>query len=249
MRTAILSDLHANIEALDACLREADRARVDRVCCLGDVVGYNASPNETADAIRKVSVLTIQGNHDFVAAGLCDAADLHFNAAADSAIRWTKTVLREDNRLWLEKLPMVAPLDAQCLLVHGSPRDQNEYILTPWDLDVNVKFARKTYPQARMIFFGHTHYPALIDSEGKSDGPAKRVGDTFHLHADHLYFVNPGSVGQPRDGRPLSSFAIFDDQGPTVTFCRVAYDVETAVRKNEAAKIHPFLSERLRLGI
>ena len=249
MKTAIISDLHANIEALEAVLREADRAKVERVCCLGDVVGYNASPNETADRVRNLCKITIQGNHDYVAAGLCDPQDLDFNAAADSAIRWTKSVLREDNRAWLEKLPEFAPLDASCLLVHGSPRNQNEYILTPWDLDVNVKFVREQHPDVRMIFFGHTHYPALIDAEGAAGGGPNRVGDTFHLKAGHLYFVNPGSVGQPRDGRPWSSFAIYDDALPAVTFYRVPYDVESAAKKNEMANIHPFLTERLRLGI
>ncbi len=249
MRTAIISDIHANIEALEACLREAEKFKADRICCLGDVVGYNASPNETADTVRKVCVQVIQGNHDYVAAGLCDAADLDFNAAADSAIRWTKGVLREDNRAWLEKLPEFAPLDATCLLVHGSPRNQNEYILTPWDLDVNVRFVKENHQKVRMIFFGHTHYPALIDAEGASGGATKRVGDTFELDPEHLYFVNPGSVGQPRDGRPWSSFAIYDDAAPSVTFFRVPYDVEAAAKKNEAANIHPFLTERLRLGI
>lgn len=250
MRTAIVSDIHANIEALEACLREADKHKVERVCCLGDVVGYNASPNETADKIRAVSKVTIQGNHDYVAAGLCDPQDLDFNAAADSAIRWTKSVLREDNRAWLEKLPEFSPLDESTLLVHGSPRNQNEYILTPWDLDVNVRFVREQHPKVRMIFFGHTHYPALINAEGPTAGPgAERQGDTFLLKPGSLYFVNPGSVGQPRDGRPLSSFAIFDDAVPSVTFLRVAYDVEVAAKKNMAANIHPFLTERLRLGI
>ena len=121
MRTAIVSDIHANIEALDACLREADRHTVDRICCLGDVVGYNASPNETADKIRSISKVTIQGNHDYVAAGLCDPADLDFNAAADSAIRWTKSVLREDNRAWLEKLPEFSPLDETTLFASQPP--------------------------------------------------------------------------------------------------------------------------------
>lgn len=248
MKTAIVSDVHANIEALEACLREADRQKVDRVCCLGDVVGYNASPNETAELIQKVSVKTIQGNHDFVAAGLADPADLDFNAAADSAIRWTKSVLKEENRHWLEKLPENGPLDASVLLVHGSPRNQNEYILTPFDLEMNVRFVRDNHPEVRMIFFGHTHYPALINADGPA-AAAERKGDTFHLKPGHLYFVNPGSVGQPRDGRPLSSFAIFDDAAPSVTFLRVQYDVDAAARKNEAANIHPFLTERLRLGI
>lgn len=250
MRTAIVSDIHANIEALDAVLKEAERLKVDNVCCLGDVVGYNASPNETADRIRAISKVTIQGNHDYVAAGLCDPQDLDFNQAADSAIRWTKSVLREENRQWLEKLPEFAPLNDAVLLVHGSPRNQNEYILTPWDLDVNVRFVREQHPKVRMIFFGHTHYPALINAEGPSNGPgAERQGDTFLLKAGNLYFVNPGSVGQPRDGRPLSSFAVYDDAVPSVTFLRVNYDVEAAAKKNMAANIHPFLTERLRLGI
>ncbi len=247
MRTAVLSDIHANQEALEACLREAERQKVDRICCLGDVVGYNASPNETAARIRAASALTIQGNHDFVAAGLADPADLDFNAAADSAIRWTRGVLTEENRAWLEKLPQSAPLDERTLLVHGSPRDQNEYILTPFDLDVNVRHVRESNPAIRLVFFGHTHYPALISA----DGPAgvEREGDTFRLKDGHLFLVNPGSVGQPRDGRPLSSFVIFDDAESTAVFLRVVYDIDGAVRKNEAAKIHPFLTERLKLGI
>lgn len=248
MRTAIVSDVHANIEALEACLREADKSKVDRVACLGDVVGYNASPNETAEKIRKISVLTIQGNHDFVAAGLADPADLDFNAAADSAIRWTKSVLSEENRSWLEKLPESSPLDGNVLLVHGSPRNQNEYILTPFDLEMNVRYVRESHPDVKTIFFGHTHYPALINADGPGSA-AERHGDTFQLKKGALYFINPGSVGQPRDGRPLSSFVIFDDASHTVTFLRVAYDVDAAAKKNEAANIHPFLTERLRLGI
>lgn len=248
MRTAIVSDVHANIEALEACLREADKSKIDRVACLGDVVGYNASPNETAETIRKISVMTIQGNHDFVAAGLADPADLDFNAAADSAIRWTKSVLHEENRAWLEKLPESSPLDKAVLLVHGSPRNQNEYILTPFDLEMNVRYVRESYDEVKTVFFGHTHYPALINADGPASA-AERRGDTFQLKPGALYFINPGSVGQPRDGRPLSSFAIFDDAAHTVTFLRVAYDVDAAARKNEAANIHPFLTERLRLGI
>lgn len=247
MRLAVISDIHANFEALDACLHKAEELGVDAFACLGDVVGYNASPNECCDRVRELEAPTIQGNHDNVACGLADPIEVGFNPAAESAIRWTSSVLTTENREWLRSLPDNHIYSDRVYLCHGSPRDQNEYILTPLDLLENAAMVLEDRSTIRVVFFGHTHLPALINVAEPLNGEPE--SDKVQLTDDTLWFVNPGSVGQPRDGRPESAFAVYDDQDNTIEFVRVPYDIDAVTKKNDRARIDPFLSERLRLGI
>lgn len=247
MRTAILTDIHSNLEALNACIEHAQQAHVDGFAFLGDIVGYNASPNECVKRVRSLDCPTIQGNHDHVAAGLSTPMEAGFNPAAEEAIVWTGITLLEEHRQWLEDLPWVYRLSTHSLLCHGSPRDQNEYILTTQDMLENADYVLEQYTGVRVVFFGHTHIPAVI----RAGNPyhAEPEGETVKLDRDDLTFVNPGSVGQPRDGRPQAAFVIYDDVEHAVEFVRVGYNIDAVTMKNEAAEMNPFLSERLRLGI
>lgn len=247
MRLGVLSDIHSNIHALEACIARGQELGVDEWVCLGDVVGYNARPNECIDAVRELGAPTIQGNHDNVAAGLTDPNEVGFNPAAEEAIRWTAENLTDENRKWLVELPHSLAFNERVFLCHGSPRDQNEYILTPLDLLENAQHVLEVEPRSRVVFFGHTHLPALVNVASPLNGDPE--GERVQLEDETLYFVNPGSVGQPRDGRPESAFAIYDDGSNAIDFVRVAYDIEAVGRENEAAQIDPFLTERLRLGI
>lgn len=247
MRLGVLSDIHANVHALDACLDKGRELEVDEWVCLGDVVGYNAKPNECIDKLRELEIPTIQGNHDNVAAGLTDPIEAGFNPAAEEAIQWTSETLTPDNRDWLAELPHALAFSQRVFLCHGSPRDQNEYILTPLDLLENAQFVLEEHPGSRVVFFGHTHLPALVNVASPLTGDPE--SETVQLEHETLYFVNPGSVGQPRDGHPESAFAVYDEAAHRVEFVRVEYDIDAVATENAAAQIDPFLSERLRLGI
>ena len=247
MRLGVLTDIHSNIHALEACVARGQELQVDTWACLGDVVGYNARPRECVEFIRDLAVPTIQGNHDNVAAGLSDPLEVGFNPPAEHAIRWTSEILSQEQRTWLAELPTSETIHKSVHLCHGSPRDQNEYILTALDLIENAQYVLRENEDTRVVFFGHTHLPAFIDVASPLSGDPE--AEVISLSRDSLYFINPGSVGQPRDGRPESAFAIYDDEKSVIEYVRVEYDIDAVTRENEAAKIDPFLSERLRLGI
>ena len=246
MKYAIISDLHANLEALQAVLDDA-APRVDAVVCLGDVVGYNADPHECLRRVRETCAVVIAGNHDQAACGVRRYDD--FNDWARQAMDWTRQRLSAAELGYLNALPETAPFGNGWLAAHGSPRDMDEYLFDALGFEVAFDHLRRRRPDVRGCFVGHTHLPMIWACS--SDGRVEQVGaesQTVTLDPTCRYVVNPGSVGQPRDGSPLAAYAILDEAAATVEFRRISYDIAAAQEKIYDAMLPPLLAERLAIG-
>ena len=248
MRLLILSDIHANLTALDAVLASCE-GQWSLLACLGDVVGYGPDPNEVIDRVRSLNGVTIRGNHDKTGSGL-ESAEA-FNPMARDAAMWTRDQLRPDNREYLEKLPAGPLIVEGVTLVHGAMLDEDEYIFAaPQALDSLIE---ATTP---LTFFGHTHIQGgfiLRESTNQVEAVAVRpVADqkifTVTIEPAATYLLNPGSVGQPRDGDPRAGFAIVDLDAKTVEFWRVAYEVRAVQNRMIDAGLPGPLVTRLGLG-
>jgi len=240
VRYAVLSDIHANLEALQAVLADA-APRTDAVLCLGDLVGYGADPVACIETVAERAEAIVSGNHEHAVAGLIDLD--WFNVHARAAAEWTQERLDVDHRSYLGALPLVAEV-GDATLVHASPDrpDEWEYLLTAQD-GFEVFGAFKT----RLCFFGHSHLAGAW-SLGSS-GPEHRAGAVeLELERGRRYLVNVGSVGQPRDRDPRASYAIWDLDRGVVTIRRVAYDVEAARAKILRGGLPRFLADRLAWG-
>ena len=246
MRVLVLSDIHANATALEACL-EAAKGRWQHGVCLGDLVGYGPDPDEVTRRLRGLPIKTIRGNHDKAACGLTSLEE--FNPVARAAVEWTQGQLDPENRAFLFELPR-GPLTSDSLIfVHGSLHDEDEYVFTPSQ-------ALETLLEAhsRVTFFGHTHHQGGFAYQGESlDLLQLRPRGTeqfaaLRLVAGKRYLLNPGSVGQPRDGDPRAAFAIADLDHQVVEFWRVAYDIEGVQQRMAQAGLPETLVLRLSLG-
>lgn len=250
MRILIISDIHANLEALEACLAAAPAH--DSVFNLGDIVGYGANPNEVTERSRELGTVIVRGNHDKACSGVTSLQD--FNPIAGLAVLWTRQHLKPENLSFLRELPAgpLSPLEGvRC--VHGSPRDEDEYVLMRRDA-----YSILGQATAQVTFFGHTHVQGgfwINDDEGQKGGLAmsydSRSGHqtlTLELGDRVKYMINPGSVGQPRDGDPRAAFAVYDTELRTVMFHRVPYDIGTAQEKIFAAGLPERLAIRLEEG-
>jgi len=247
MRYLILSDIHSNIEALESCVQRAKEAGYDVVLCCGDIVGYGPSPVEAIDGIRNLNAITIRGNHDRVASGLDEATQ--FNPHARRAVYWTRSVLPDSYREYLAGLP-VGPFDitAEAQMVHGAVTHEDDYIFTEADADENFLLARK-----QLTFFGHSHFPVVFSSDGNGNSvlATSYEFDEFvavKCEAGKKLFVNPGSVGQPRDGDARASFAIWDKDRERMEFYRVDYDILLTQAKMRDAQLPSYLIDRLAHG-
>jgi diadenosine tetraphosphatase ApaH/serine/threonine PP2A family protein phosphatase len=243
MRIAIVSDVHANIEGLTAALRHAENAgALDEVWCLGDIVGYGPQPGAVIAELRARPLTAVAGNHDRAATGLMDVDE--FNPAAASAVRWTRHQLTPGEQAFLAGLPLTG-VTGDFTLAHGSLRDPVwEYLLTPEQAD--AQFARQTTPYSLV---GHSHLPFWFE-ELPGRGPVLQraaAGATVQLGERRL-IINPGSTGQPRDGDPRASYALYDSAAATVTWHRVEYDVAATQRKMRDARLDAWLIERLAVG-
>lgn len=250
MRALIVSDIHGNLEALEAVLAAADA--YDAVWNLGDTVGYGASPNEVIDRICGVATLGVRGNHDKVCAGLASATN--FNPVAQAAALWTHQHLAPASLQWLRSQP-AGPLstgDGTVALSHGSPLHEDFYI-------VNARDAWSSLQQAAApcTFFGHTHVQGGFGCErGKpfemrpqhTRDVLQRSRWSLRLQDDRRYLLNPGSVGQPRDGDPRAAYTILDDLAGTVTFYREPYDIDLAGGRILLAGLPERLARRLHSG-
>ncbi|HKB78297.1 MAG TPA: metallophosphoesterase family protein [Thermoanaerobaculia bacterium] len=245
MRALVISDLHANADALRAVFSRVRRKRLDAVVCLGDFVGYNAEPNQVLDVMRAVKQrkLYIRGNHDRVVAGLEEGTA--FNPAAHEVAHWTREHLSAPNRRFLQSLPTGPLRHDGVLLCHGSPDDEDEYVFH--DLQALRVFERTDAP---IVLYGHTHLPVIfsIDANGSVAGCAVRDDASFRLERGRRYLINPGSVGQPRDRNPHASFAIVDSGRMTAQFFRVSYDVGKTQRAIVRAGLPVMLANRLKFG-
>jgi diadenosine tetraphosphatase ApaH/serine/threonine PP2A family protein phosphatase len=247
MRYAIISDIHANIEALQAVIEHA-KPQVDQFVCLGDIVGYNASPNECLQLMRELCEVIIVGNHDQATAGTRTYDD--FNSYAQAAIDWTKTQLDAEAITFLANLTPTAVFGTHNLAAHGSPRHTDEYLLHPQAIQQNFAYLIKKMPKIHCCFVGHTHVPMIWQcSEERIVSPVEKIkSDTVRLDPSRRYIINPGSVGQPRHGDPASSYLILDDEALTATFCAVPYDIATTQDKIYDALLPIPLAERLEVG-
>ena len=240
-----MSDLHSNAEALRAVMSRVRRKKFNQVICCGDFVGYGAQPNQVLDTMRTVrgTKLYVRGNHDRVAAGTEDA--LGFNPAAREAAIWTRSHLSAPNRRFLAQL-QVGPLRHNgVMLCHGSPYDEDEYVFTEY----HAAQILENY-DVPVILYGHTHLPVVfsVDEKRRVEGTLVRGEETFRLDPSRRYLINPGSVGQPRDRNPESSFAIFDSGRMTIQFFRVPYDYVKTQNAIVKAGLPQALADRLAYG-
>jgi predicted phosphodiesterase len=245
MRYLIVSDVHSNKPALDAVLSFVRRKRWDKLVCLGDLVGYGANPNQVVDTIRGLRPsVSIRGNHDKVCCGIEDGE--LFNRIALEAAMWTRRKLTPANLRWLTGLPRgPVEVDGQFAIAHGTPVDEDAYIFG--EIEALNVFRMTPYP---VCFFGHSHFPVVFALSTESITTMLTRGQTFRLKLEKgvRYLINPGSVGQPRDGCPKASFAIFDTRAQSVTIHRIAYPLATAQTRIRRAGLPRALADRLSLG-
>jgi diadenosine tetraphosphatase ApaH/serine/threonine PP2A family protein phosphatase len=244
MRIGIISDIHSNLEALTEVVRDIEGQRVDRVMCLGDVVGYGASVNECCDLVRKTAEVTLLGNHDAAVAGRMDYG--FYYDAARHALDWTAARIEPGHMQWLKSLPYTHRIE-EVGFSHGSPVLAENY-----DYIFAVEQARELIPHfaslAEVTFIGHSHLCkafALHPAGDVHDVGAKRFG----LRRGHKYIISVGSVGQPRDYDNRACYVIYDSLERVVEYRRVAYDIDAAAQKIFDADLALNFGRRLFLGV
>lgn len=229
MRLAFLSDVHANLHALSGIMEFLEGEGIDEAFCLGDIVGYNAHPNECIEILRKHGVRSVMGNHDWAAT---QGSPEGFNLFAVEGVKYARRVLKEENARWLRSLPRelhVIPGGASLALYHGSPRDPLLEYVFPFTDEERLEELARIAGGPDAVVLGHTHLPM-------------RLGE-------RTLFLNPGSVGQPRDGDPRASCMILDPATRDTTFHRVPYDVEAAAQAVRSAGLPDHLWQRLLQGV
>jgi predicted phosphodiesterase len=245
MRYLILTDIHANLEGLETCLKDARARGYDEALVLGDIVGYGPDPNGVIDIIRDLKPKAIvRGNHDKVALGMNQAEGFH--AAARAAAHWMLESLTHQNREWLVNLPMGPTIiDGELEICHGAPFDEDAYIFD--ELDARHAFEAATAP---VCFYGHTHFAVvfrmikdLLEIVSPADGET-----ALTIEPGARYLVNPGSVGQPRDGDPRAAYAIYDVPAKRLDLIRLVYPLELTQEKMLKVGLPDPLARRLALG-
>ncbi len=248
MKLALISDVHANLEALEAVLAAIAAEGVDLILHLGDLVGYNANPNECVALIRERGILCVAGNHDRAVIDARLAQD--FNLIAYQALIWSQEQLTPDHKAFLQHLPVTLRVVDQFLACHGTPNSPDAYISLHFQGKRVLNQLRRELAPLKICFFGHTHRRALWcrDIRGKVF-QVPLVEGPIPLDPECHYLVNPGSVGQPRNHIPLASYAVFDTETYAVHFRLVPYNIGQTQRKILAANLPPYLAERLASGI
>jgi predicted phosphodiesterase len=240
MRFAFISDIHANLESLEAAFKDIEWQDVDEIICLGDIVGYGANPNECADLVRQKCTYILLGNHDAAAVNLL--ATHHFNSHAKIAIEWTAANLNNDVRSFLLSLPLVLTRET-LTLVHSTPYEPNMwyYITSLEEAAFNFQ-----YFDTQVCLVGHTHIPIIIVLDGKKEVYVHQASQ-INLHGmdESRVLINVGSVGQPRDRNPDSCYAVLDTTLGDFFYRRVPYNIEKAQAKMKKIKMPEFLINRL----
>ncbi len=242
MRCAIIADIHANLAALQAVLEDiAAQGDVDEIWCLGDIVGYGPDPAACINLVRKVSKLCVSGNHDLGVLGKLEAS--FFNPLAAEACRWTAAQLGPADLRYLEGLPATAQR-GYFTLVHGSPRDPAlEYVLSNAIAERNFEHFETKY-----CLVGHTHIPMAYKQEAVSAAPVHLKPEIGLVMIEHRIIINPGAVGQPRDGDPRAGYALYDSEGQVLRLHRVEYDIRATQDKMVQAGLPVPLVMRLEQG-
>jgi predicted phosphodiesterase len=218
----VIADIHGNSEALDAALAALDQRGVRRFACLGDVVGYNADPDECVARVRERHAACIAGNHDLIGLGRLDFR--RCSNKAEYSLKRTRRALGSASAAWLAGLPRNRVLEDGVVLVHGGVRDVQQYMVAPAQIRQNAEYLREDFPGARLCFFGHSHDQKIYQVEADSVSEVDSRGRVY-LDKDKLYFVNPGSVDASRKREDKrAECAIFDSVGWTLEFLRVPYD-------------------------
>jgi predicted phosphodiesterase len=243
MRYAFISDIHANLEALEAVFDDIESQNIDEVVCLGDIVGYGANPNECVDLVKKKCPTILLGNHDAAAVELLSTQ--HFNIHAKIAIEWTEQNLRKDVKNTLSELPLRSTND-QVTLVHATPYEPNMwyYITSLEEAAFNFQFF-----DTPVCMVGHTHIPIIIVlDEQKELYVHQDVSIRMNDIPGARLLINVGSVGQPRDRNPKSCYGIFDSETTGFSYRRVLYNIEKTQHKMKKIKMPEFLITRLEDG-
>lgn len=245
MRYLIVSDLHANREALEAVIAHAAGNYDEAVCC-GDLVGYGADPNPVVDWVRANCSVTIRGNHDRACTGMEDLE--WFNPVAKQAALWTQAALTPENAEWTRSLPKGPIVRNGVELMHGAPFDEDEYMLAP-----NEASQSFGYLEARIGFFGHTHVQGGFIWNHSRVETISRISprnerQVMEIDPQCAYLVNPGSTGQPRDGDPRAAYALYDSDAGMITYFRTPYDVASAQKRIRDAGLPTILADRLAVG-
>lgn len=239
MKYAIISDVHSNLEALEAAISEIKKRKVDQVVCLGDVVGYGANPMECLELVKKETQEVIMGNHDRAVedVGLRDC----FSPDARRAIEWTAPLLSDQEKKFIRSFrEIVMDRSKNVTWTHGSIHEPEEFHYLFREEDTEPSFKRL---ETRFGFFGHTHIPSLFS---KKSGEGKYLpAGVYQLDEKEQYLINPGSVGQSRDRNPQLSFALFDSQELTLEIVRLDYDNQKAAQKIRKAGLPAYLADRL----
>jgi predicted phosphodiesterase len=241
VKLGILSDIHANLEALEAVVGALRDKDATRFACCGDIVGYGPDPNLCVEAIRRLRCTCVAGNHDYGAVGKAPIDS--FNSVATQALLWTRSRLSESNRLYLENLPLTAE-EGSLHFVHSSPSAPEawEYVLTVRKATAEIECCAGT-----VCAVGHSHQPLAVERL-----PGKRARqlreDCFDIRPDARYLINAGSVGQPRDGDPRACCILYDDDKQVMMYIRVPYDIPAVQAKIRAAGLPERLASRLESG-
>ncbi|MGZ8937924.1 MAG: metallophosphoesterase family protein [Limisphaerales bacterium] len=239
MRYAIIADIHANLEAFNTVLADAKAMNCTHYACLGDVVGYNANPKECLDMVRAMNMPVVKGNHDEYCSSETDLEG--FNPHAQEAINWTRSQLTEDDRTWLRDLRYIR-LVASFSIVHATLDGPQRW---GYVFDKLAAAASFTYQNTSVCFFGHTHVPVAFVRDSVVRGGTY---SKFKTEPGKKYFVNVGSVGQPRDGNPKASYVVYDLDESSIEIRRLDYDIGTTQRKILEAGLPPRLAHRLAEG-
>jgi len=230
MRFAIFSDVHANLEALEAVLADARARKCTRFVCLGDVVGYNANPGECVERVRELDCPVVKGNHDEAASRL-----------TERAIAWTRERLTDEHKEWLRGLPLQTRVH-DFTIVHATLDTPEQWGYVFNNLDAAASF---TYQRTNVCFFGHTHVPMVFV---RDENVRRERVEHIRIEPAKKYFINMGSVGQPRDGNWRAAYCIYDTENNLVQQFRIKYDLAAVQKKIAEAGLPRLLAERLAIG-
>ena len=244
MRYGLISDIHGNLPALEKVLSALAKAQIETYLCLGDIIGYGASPNECCQIIRGIGAVCIRGNHE--QAVLEPSMQDWFNPDARACLIWTREQLSESNTSFVAELVPSADL-GNVILCHGSIPDPDFYVISPRGALPSLQAM-----SGQLAFFGHTHCAEWFVQEDDGELPeqhSRPAGGLCPIDAGRKYLINPGAVGQPRDGNPQAAFGIYDTEARQVQLLRVDYDIAAAQQQMAAAGLPPGMAQRLSLGI
>ncbi len=241
MRYGIFSDIHSNLEALEAVIRDYKKEDIDNYLCVGDIVGYAANPGECIKRVKALTMISVAGNHDWAAVSLFSTD--YFNPLAKEAVSWTQRNLDEVGRYFLEGLPLVYK-NEDLTIAHGSLDEPGDF---NYMADGEIAFRTFELLETDICFVGHTHVPGVF-IKSENNHIRYREDNNISIRQDSKYIINVGSVGQPRDGNPNAAYCIYDTDKKSVEIKRISYDIRAAREKIINEGLPKFLGERLLIG-